>query len=95
MKNINKLLFILLISFECSFAYDAKNGKDMYVSSKCYECHDSSHFNSEDRKAKNYKQLHNRVEQCRYRTNADWFDEDRDDVVHYLNKEFYKYKEKK
>lgn len=91
MKNVNKLFFLLPISFECTFAYDTQNGKDMYNVSKCYECHESSHFTSEYRKAKNFNQLFNRVEDCRYRTNADWFDEDRDDVVHYLNNEYYKY----
>jgi len=95
MKNINKLLFLLPLFFESAFAYDTKNGEKMYISAKCYECHDLSSFSTKDRKAKNYKQLFDRVEQCRYGTNADWFNADRDDVVHYLNKEFYKYDHKK
>ncbi|WP_373071239.1 hypothetical protein [Sulfurimonas sp.] len=95
MKSINKLFFLLPISFECTFAYDLQNGNDMYNYSKCYECHESSHFTHEDRKAKNFQQLHNRVEDCRYKTNAEWFDEDRDDVVHYLNYEYYKFDIKK
>jgi hypothetical protein len=91
MKALNKLI-LFLISFDSVFAYDAQNGKELYISTKCYECHEASHFLSEYRKAKNFEQLHNRVEDCRYRSNADWFDEDRDDVVHYLNTEYYKYK---
>jgi hypothetical protein len=78
-------------SFIYLFAYDAQHAKDMYDTAKCSECHDSSHYTSQDRKVQNYKQLHKQVDACRYSTNADWFDEDRDDVVKYLNDKYYEF----
>ena len=95
MKIINIFAFISLFVHAALPAYDAENGKELYNSSKCTQCHDSTHFTSKERKVTNYKKLVKSVEACRYGTNADWFDEDRDDVVYYLNKEYYKYKIKK
>ena len=95
MNKLHILKIVLLLSFTSLLAYDADNGHELYNEAKCSECHENSHFTDKNRKAKNYKELSNSVEACRYGTNADWFDEDRDDVIHYLNKEFYKYKVKK
>jgi len=95
---MKKITISIITLFAYSFslcAYDATNGKEMYNEAKCAECHIPAHFTSKKRKATNYKKLQKSVESCRYSTNADWFDEDRDDVVHYLNKEYYKYNIKK
>jgi len=91
MKLLNKITAFLLIFFGALFAKDADHGEELYNFSNCTSCHDPSHFTNEKRKAKNYKQLIQSVDACRYSTNVDWFDEDRDDVVHYLNKEYYKF----
>ncbi|QFR50263.1 cytochrome c [Sulfurimonas lithotrophica] len=91
MITINRCALAILVCSMPFYAYDVQNGKDLFDSSGCMECHTNEHFKSKNRKAKNYKQLFQNVEACRQSTGADWFDEDRDDVVHYLNKEFYKY----
>ncbi|MCW8837650.1 MAG: c-type cytochrome [Thiovulaceae bacterium] len=95
MKKINKKIYFIFLFPLLLSAYDAERGKKLYFSAKCNKCHDSTSFTNKNRKVKNYKQLTNQVEACRYSTNADWFDSDRDDVVHYLNKEFYKFNTEK
>ncbi len=90
MKSI--LIFTL---FFTSLFSNAERGQELYNQAKCYECHDPSEFTSKQRRAKNYKQLIKNVEACRFKTNADWFDEDKDDVVDFLNKAYYKYDIKK
>ena len=95
MTTINKFAIAFLASSLPLYALDANHGKELYNSSDCYRCHTPNEFKSENRKAKNYKQLFQNVEACRYSTGADWFDDERDDVVHYLNKKFYKFDIKK
>lgn len=73
-------------------ALDAENGKEMFDSANCMECHIQVHFTGEKRKATTYAQLDQHVEACRVAHGADWFDEDKDDVVHYLNETYYKHK---
>lgn len=86
MKSL--FIFTLLCS---SLLSDAKHGQELYDEAKCARCHNSSDFTKKDRRSKTYKELKKSVEACRFSTNADWFDEDRDDVVHFLNKEYYKF----
>ncbi len=92
MKPLNKITILLMISFGFLDAKDAKNGEDLYYFSDCTNCHNPSNFSEENRKAKNYKELHRSVDGCRYSTNVNWFDKERDDVVHYLNTKYYKFK---
>jgi cytochrome c2 len=94
MKLFNKIIIIPTLLFGALLANDAKNGEDLYHFSDCTSCHNSANFNEKNRKAKNFKELHKSVEACRYSTGADWFDEDRDDVVHYLNQKYYNYEKK-
>ena len=93
MKNICfiTLIGILLVSTNL-FSYDAENGKKLYHEAKCQKCHTSEDFMSEKRKVKDLAKLQWRVKRCDFTMGAGWFDEDIDDVVHYLNSNFYKFK---
>lgn len=91
MKLITKIIILLLISIEAISAKDAKNGEDIYYFSDCANCHNSSDFSIKNRNAKNYIELKKSVNACRYSTNVDWFDDEYNDVVHYLNTKYYKY----
>lgn len=67
----------------------ADTGKALYEES-CTGCHDTSIFTRTDRQVSELKKLRNRVRQCNYAIESNWFDEDIDAVTEYLNKHFYK-----
>ncbi len=73
------------------FSYDAENGKELYYEAKCQKCHTSEDYRSKDRKVKDLAKLRWRVKRCNYTMAAGWFEEDINDVVHYLNSNFYKF----
>lgn len=92
MKNFNALaLLVMSLNTSILFAYDVKHGKNLYYEAKCQECHSESDYTGEERKVNNYERLQWRVERCDYTMNAGWFEEDIDDVVHYLNDSYYKF----
>lgn len=84
---------ILLVSLCLTnlLAADVENGHEMFESANCMECHIEVHFTGPKRKAVDYKKLDQNVEACRVAHGADWFDEDKDDVVEYLNETYYKH----
>jgi len=91
-KRYSITLFGILLVSTSLFSYDAENGKDLYHEAKCQKCHTSEDFTSQERKVRDLAKLHWRVKRCNYTMKAGWFDEDIDDVVEYLNKNFYKFK---
>jgi hypothetical protein len=89
-----KLKIALMTSFVTSFAgaADLDEGKSMYQED-CTKCHDSSVFTrpSKERKVNDFATLKKQVHRCVGATGASWFEEDEENVVAYLNKEFYKF----
>lgn len=71
---------------------DTTNGKDLFDEANCLSCHKYSHFKYRKDKVNNYKKLHKTVSQCAYNNKVQWFDDELDDVVKYLNKDFYHFK---
>ncbi len=41
-----------------------------------------------------YKKLHKAVDACRFANDAEWFDDESEVVVEYLNDKYYKFKVK-
>ncbi|MEA3369967.1 MAG: cytochrome c [Campylobacterota bacterium] len=96
MRNrVYSMLLGSCLVFTSLYAKDAQNGKDLYYEAKCQKCHTSEDFTSEKRKVKDYAKLQWRVKRCDFTMDAGWFDEDVEDVVHYLNSSFYKFDTKK
>jgi len=91
MNIFKNMILILPFSIINLSAYDEKHAKELYKTANCSACHDPSHYTNENRKVKNYKELSKQVDACRYSNNVGWFDEDRDDVVKYLNDTYYKF----
>lgn len=92
MKIFNGLaLFGLLLSTSSLFSYDSENGKDLYYEAQCQKCHTEADYTSQQRKVNDFARLQWRVQRCDFSMDAGWFDEDIDDVVHYLNDSFYKF----
>ncbi len=91
-----KLLPTLLSISTLSFAYDAEEAQSMYEED-CTKCHDSSVFTrpAKERKVNDLATLKKQVSRCVGATGASWFEEDEENVVEYLNKNFYKFAKEK
>ena len=90
---MKKLIVSTLLAFSTySFAYDAEEAKSMYEED-CTKCHDSSVFTrpAKERKVNDLTALKKQVSRCVGATGASWFEEDEENVVHYLNENFYKF----
>ena len=70
---------------------DAAKGKQLH-DKQCMKCHDTSVYTRSDRFIKSREALAKQVNRCALNIGAQWFDEDKADVVQYLNETFYKFK---
>ncbi len=92
MKIFNGLaLLVLLLSTSSLFSYDSEHGENLYNEAQCQKCHTEVDYTSKLRKVNDYEKLQWRVKRCNLSMNIGWFEEDIDDVVHYLNDSFYKF----
>lgn len=77
---------------EASAKKGFSNGKKLH-DAKCFGCHDTRQYTRKNRIVHTYEDLHARVEFCDAASNAGFSFDDLDDVVTYLNTEFYKFKQ--
>jgi len=70
---------------------DVAHGKAL-VDKKCMGCHDNRQYTRPNRIIHTYEDLRGRVEFCDSASNANFSFDDLDDVVEYLNVNFYKFK---
>lgn len=80
------------IMSSATLAADAAKGKTLH-DAKCQGCHDTRQYTRKNRIIHTFEDLHSRVEFCDAASNAGFTLDDIDDVVAYLNKEFYKFKQ--
>ena len=83
----------LLIVSMLATAVEIDAGKTMYEKD-CVSCHDSSVFTREDKKVNDIEGLNHQVNACANGTGASWKQDDVENVVAYLNQEFYKFANK-
>ncbi len=69
---------------------DAEQGKVLHEKN-CMECHDNRQYTRPNRIIHTFEDLHARVEFCDTASNAGFSFNDIDDVVEYLNVNFYKF----
>jgi len=92
MNNRNYFIIIGFFLLNSSlFSKSIENGKKLYNEAECQKCHTSDDYTSKERKVKDFQKLQWRVKRCDFTMDAGWFDEDIEDVVHYLNSSFYKF----
>lgn len=70
-------------------AADLKAGAALHAE-HCMKCHDSGVYTREDRRISSLEGLRKQVKRCELSLNLTWFDEQVEDVVHYLNSTYYK-----
>ena len=89
---MQRVIISLLICASYLFSADSRSGEELYMEAKCQKCHTSKDYTSPNRKVKDLVKLKWRVKRCDFTMDAGWFEEDIEDVVKYLNDEFYHFK---
>jgi len=85
-------IFILII-FATGFstsshAADIDNGNQLHTDS-CTACHDSDLYTRENRRVQTLPRLGSQVRFCKDNLGITWFDDEVDDVIEFLNKNYY------
>lgn len=93
MSNKISYIFTLSIMLTCSnIVADTTEAKELMDEANCLKCHNVSQFKARDEKVNSFKKLHQTVDRCAYNTKVQWFDDEKMDVVLYLNQDFYHFK---
>jgi len=74
-----------------SFAIDVNHGKSLQQEN-CMRCHDDGVYTRDERKVTTLDALRQQVQRCETNLDLQWFPEDVDAVIEYLNTSFYKFK---
>jgi mono/diheme cytochrome c family protein len=88
------LIFIttgLVTLSSSAFAIDVNHGKSLQQDN-CMSCHDDGMYTREERRVTTLDALRQQVQRCETNLNLQWFPEDVDAVIEYLNTSFYKFK---
>jgi len=75
---------------QAAVAIDINNGKSLQQEN-CMGCHDDGIYSREDRRVTSSDALRAQVQRCETNLNLQWFPEDVDAVIEYLNTSFYKF----
>ena len=89
MKLAIPVMALMLGSFTAHA--DTAQGK-MLLEKDCTKCHDSSVYTRSNRQVRSLGALQQRVRGCEVPAGVKWSDSQLNDVVNYLNKEFYHFK---
>jgi len=92
MKQIIGTVIILgsLLTGYSAYAGAPGNGEQLHAS-KCQGCHDNSVYTRANRFIKNRDALHDQVNRCHKQVRADWTAQQINDVVNYLDNQYYKF----
>jgi hypothetical protein len=84
--------FLILVIFSVysvqSLATDIFNGEVLHTQN-CTGCHDSAVYIRENRKVQTLPKLGTQVRFCKNNLGMTWFDDEVEDVVGFLNKNYY------
>ncbi len=90
-------LFILPLLAAClpglASAADLQAGQSLH-DGKCVSCHGSEVYTRADRRVSNASSLRQQVQRCDTNLELGWFDEEINNVAHYLNESYYKFEQK-
>lgn len=87
MKTCTALLLLSVFVMPAESA-DIDNGDDLHFEN-CTGCHQESVYTRDARNVGSMKRLGLQVRFCKDSLELAWFDEDVDDVVEYLNQNYY------
>lgn len=87
MKTFSLLICAITFSTSSSAA-DIGNGSELHLE-PCTRCHDSAIYTRADRKVQNLPNLGTQVRFCKDNLGVTWFDDEVDDVIGFLNQNYY------
>jgi len=86
---MNKIIALLLaLTAWPAIGANIENGEDLHFT-HCTGCHDESAYTRKDRRVQSLERLGAQVRFCRDNLDLTWFDEEVDDVIEYLNQNYY------
>jgi hypothetical protein len=80
----------MLAASQTVVAIDINDGKALQQKN-CMSCHDDGIYTREERRVTSNDALRAQVQRCETNLNLQWFPEDVDAVIEYLNTSFYKF----
>ncbi len=89
MKTIKTAIFILFLP-TASLAANYGNGNKLHMEN-CTGCHDAKAYTRPNRRVNSLPQLGKQVRFCRDNLGITWFDDEVNDVIFYLNKDYYQF----
>jgi mono/diheme cytochrome c family protein len=84
------ILIGIMVATSPAVVADAARGKTLH-DEQCMKCHGTEVYTRSDRFIKDRAALAKQVQRCQLSAGAQWFDDDVNDVVDYLNTTFYKF----
>ena len=84
------ILIGILVATSPAVVADAARGKELH-DEQCMKCHGTEVYTRSDHFIKDREALAKQVQRCQLSAGAQWFDDDVNDVVEYLNTTFYKF----
>ena len=90
MKTILATASLGLLLFSGTPAADITRGEQLH-GERCMRCHGTEVYTRSNRRIKSLEKLGSQVHFCKNQTGAVWFDDEVDDVIEYLNQNFYKF----
>jgi hypothetical protein len=92
MKTLISAFFTtaVLAASQAVVATDINLGKSLQQKN-CMSCHDDGIYSREDRRVTSSDALRAQVQRCETNLNLQWFPEDVDAVIEYLNTSYYKF----
>ena len=90
MRTLLALSLLPLLMATGAHAADLARGEQLH-NDRCLRCHGTEVYTRSDRRIKSLDKLGAQVRFCKDQTGVMWFDDEVDDVIHYLNQAFYKF----
>jgi hypothetical protein len=92
LQHQHSLLILLMPSaYGASLPGDSANGKRLY-DANCMGCHDTSVFTRKDRAVQSLDALKEQLISCSHMANADFSASEMQDLLKYLNDQFYEFR---
>lgn len=81
---------LVMLLAQTAVTADIENGRTL-TGNHCTGCHDDGVYTRADRRVTTLSALQNQVQRCEINLGLKWFEDDINDVVDYLNHQYYKF----
>jgi len=88
---VSAMILLMPTAYAASLPGDSVNGKRLY-DANCTGCHDTSVLSRSDRFVQSLDALKVQLSSCSHMANAEFSTSETQDLIKYLNDEFYKFR---